>query len=292
MSSRAFVIGAAALTFLVGSTAHAQERPRVRRLAYDARVDFAVTLTGLVWYVTSEVLKGQLVPKKCRWCYRRADGSDALNGVDGSVRRALVWKDPRTPHSISNALAFGILPVTSIGLLNLAAVHDGASSQAPIDALLVAEASMLALDVNQMAKYAFARERPFVHFLPRAPEEVRKLTASPSDDNLSFFSGHTTGAFAVATSAGTIASMRGYRLAPVVWGTGVANALAVGYLRIAADKHYFSDVVVAAIFGTLIGAGIPLLFHRPEGDLEASRPSSTPAGTASAPASFSFSGTW
>ena len=295
-SHRLRLVVALLACFALARPAHAQERPNVRKLSYDVRVDFAVTLTGLVWYATSEFIKGSLVPEKCRWCYRRADGTDRLNLVDRSIRRRLMWKKPRTAAVISNILAFGVLPATSFGLTQLAALHDHASREIPIDGLLQAEATMLALDLNQMVKYAFARERPFVHFLPRAPEGVRALTASPSDDNLSFFSGHTTLAFALASSSGTIASLRNYRLAPMVWGSGLATAAAVGYLRIAADKHYFSDVVVAAIFGTAIGAGIPLLLHRPERDSSASGgasstngPSPNPSAT---PTTFSISGVW
>lgn len=283
-----FGASAALLVLLASSRAQAQERTKVKQLAYDVRVDTAVTLTGLVWYVSSDLLKGSLVPEKCRWCYRRKDGTDALNTVDRSVRHHLMWKHPHTAHVLSNILAFGALPAMSFGLTQIAALHDDAAREIPVDALLIAEATVLALDFNQIAKYAFARERPFVHFLPRAPEGVRQLTASPSDDNLSFFSGHTTGAFAVASSAGMVASLRGYRLAPVVWSTGLISAAAVAYLRIAADKHYFSDVMLGAVVGTVLGAGLPLLFHRPE---------TGPGPTSSArapltPGSISFSGTW
>ena len=55
--------------------------------------------------------------------------------------------------------------------------------------------------------------------------------------------------------------MRGYRLAPAIWGAGAALATVTGYLRIAADKHYFSDVLVGAVVGSAIGIGVPLLFH-------------------------------
>jgi membrane-associated phospholipid phosphatase len=74
----------------------------------------------------------------------------------------------------------------------------------------------------------------------------------------------------------------------VVWTSGFLTAAAVGYLRIAADKHYFSDVMLGAIVGTALGAGLPLLFHRPE-----SEPGPTSSARAPlSPASFSFSGTW
>jgi membrane-associated phospholipid phosphatase len=43
-------------------------------------------------------------------------------------------------------------------------------------------------------------------------------------------------------------------------------ATGVGYLRIAADKHYFSDVMTGAIVGSAIGIGVPLLFHSPRAE--------------------------
>ena len=50
-------------------------------------------------------------------------------------------------------------------------------------------------------------------------------------------------------SSGTIASLRGYSLAPLVWGSGALIALSTGYLRIAADKHYLSDVLTGLVIG-------------------------------------------
>ncbi|MEJ7727655.1 MAG: phosphatase PAP2 family protein [Polyangiaceae bacterium] len=259
----------------------------MRELAHDNRIDGAVTATGLLWLIASETLKPRLVPEKCRWCYRAADGADTLNGVDSAIRRNLVWKSPATANTVSSVIAFATEPASALGLLAVAGAYDGATDGFPLDALLTTEAVALAIDFNQVAKFALARERPFVHYLPRAPDGVRELTASPSDDNLSFFSGHTTLAFAIAASSGTIASLRGYRLAPVVWGAGVAQAVAVGYLRIGADKHYFSDVMTGAVVGSVVGVGVHLLFHaRSENTGQAS----AAAGAAPAPMTFKVGG--
>ena len=65
----------------------------------------------------------------------------------------------------------------------------------------------------------------------------------------------------------TVASMRGYRLAPLVWTAGILFGVGTGYTRIAADRHYFTDVIAGAGIGTVIGAGIPLLFHSPRSPL-------------------------
>jgi membrane-associated phospholipid phosphatase len=243
-----------------------------RELRYDTRIDVAVTSVGGVWWLTSEMMKADLVPEKCRWCYRAEDGKDLLNPYDGWVRKNIVWKSTETAATVSSVLGFFVEPASMMGLTALAEANEKAIGRFPVDALLITEATVLAGDVNQIAKFAFARERPFVHFLPRAPDAIRALTDSPSDDNLSFFSGHTTLAFAVATSAGMVNTLRGYRLAPLVWGAGMSMAVSVGYLRIAADKHYFSDVMTGAVVGSIIGVGIPLIFHSASSSSSAASP--------------------
>lgn len=251
-----------ALSVLVVLVASPDARAEgVRQLRYDARVDVAVTSVGGAAWIASELLKPNLVPATCRWCYRAEDGADLLNPADREVRTRLLWKSPETAGTISSVLGFLVEPAAMFGLTALSSANDRAIDGFPVDALLITEATVLAADLNQVVKFAFARERPFVHYLPRTPDGGRALTDNPPDDNLSFFSGHTTLAFAIATSAGTINSMRNYRLAPVVWGTGLGMAASVAYLRIAADKHYFSDVVTGAVAGTIIGIGVPLLFH-------------------------------
>ena len=81
-----------------------------------------------------------------------------------------------------------------------------------------------------------------------------------------------------------LASLRHYRLAPLVWGTGLGLATFTGYLRIAADKHYFTDVVVGAAFGSLVGFLVPYVFHRAD--------DSAPAMGAGRPALIGWSGTF
>jgi membrane-associated phospholipid phosphatase len=255
---RSTAIFAALAVMLSASRARADG---ARELRYDTRIDVAVTSVGGVWWLTSEMLKADLVPEKCRWCYRAEDGKDLLNPYDGWVRRRLVWKSTDTAAAVSSVLGFLVEPATMFGLTAVSEANERSVGRFPVDALLITEATVIAADINQVAKFAFARERPFVHYLPRAPDAIRALTDSPSDDNLSFFSGHTTLAFAVATSAGMVNTLRGYRLAPLVWGAGLTMAVSVGYLRIAADKHYFSDVMTGAIVGSIIGIGIPLIFH-------------------------------
>ncbi len=63
----------------------------------------------------------------------------------------------------------------------------------------------------------------------------------------------------MATSAGEVARRRGSPVAPLIYATGYAIAISTGYLRIAADKHYFTDVAVGAAVGTAVGFAVPAL---------------------------------
>ena len=243
-------IGLALAVWFPGAPAAAQTTVQTRQLHWDPALDVTVTVGGAAAWITSEILKGDLAPTRCRWC--------SADSVDTSVRGALIWRDTASADWISNLTGFILVPLASIGLNTLATAHEGVLGNAPLDALLITEAGVVAADVDQLAKMLFGRERPFVHVLP--PDQ-KPLTARPSDNNLSFFSGHATEAFALATASGTIGTMRGYRWAPLAWGVGGAFAATTAYLRIAADKHWLTDVVVGAIVGVGIGFAVPYFFH-------------------------------
>jgi membrane-associated phospholipid phosphatase len=156
---------------------------------------------------------------------------------------------------------------------------EGRIDETPANALLIMEASCTAAMLTQLVKFAVGRERPFVHYVS-AREKAR--TAKPSDNNVSFFSAHANFAFALATSSGTIAWLRGYRYAPLVFATTLPLAATIAYLRVAADRHYLTDVLTGAVIGTAAGFAIPYFFHRGE-------PAKGEA-TGLAPSSFSTSG--
>jgi len=242
---------------ILGTAAQARaDEPRP--LDVNPWVSGSITALGAAGWIGSELGKASLVPTQCRWCDRTADGRDTVPGIDERVRNGLRWNDVKTPATASDVIGFAGLPVLVFGGLAAASVHEGGWKRTPEDFLVVTEAVMLAADLNQLVKFSFARERPFVHALPDAQ---KSSTAVPADNNLSFYSGHTTLAFSLATSAATVATLRGYRWAPVLWAVGLPAAAFVGYLRIAADKHYFTDVMVGALLGSAFGVGIPML-HR------------------------------
>ena len=247
--------GLAALVLCIGARANADDEVSV-----DARVDVPVTAVGGAGWIASEIFKADIVPDRCRWCDRDDAGHDTLNGLDSTVRDAFKWDNTRTANAISNITGFGVAPVFALGGVTLGAALDHRIKDAPADALLVIESTVLAADLNQFVKFVAMRERPFVHALPPLDKPG---TAQPADNNVSFFSGHTTLVFSLAIGAGTVMSMRHRKLAPIVWATGLTVAATTAYLRIAADKHYFTDVLAGAGFGSLFGFAVPFFFHSP-----------------------------
>jgi membrane-associated phospholipid phosphatase len=230
-----------------------------QELRYDPRIDVPVTLGGAAAFAASEAAIHGADPAPCRWCDRDAAGRDTLNAVD-RVARGLRWSRPQLADVISDITGFVATPMIAGGADALAAAHDRRSDGIGTDLLVVAEAGVLAADLNQLAKLLALRERPDIHALTPDARRARPLDAG---DDLSFYSGHTTAAVSVAVAAGTVASLRGYRLAPLVWATALPPALVTGYLRIGADRHYFTDVLTGAATGVLIGVLVPRLFHSP-----------------------------
>jgi membrane-associated phospholipid phosphatase len=229
-------------------------RAQVHELRWNGPVDLAVTLVGGVFLLTTYALQPQIAPAHCGWC-----STDAL---DEDARHTLLWRDPRVANDVSNVTAFAFAPTAAFGLDALAASHDGARRGFGVDALLITEAAILALDVNELTKLVVARERPYVQTVPLDEHGQRRHT---DDDDVSFFSGHTTEVFALAASTGTVATMRGYRWAPIPWIAGGVLGVGTGYLRIAADKHWLTDVLVGMIVGVGIGIAVPAIFHSPQG---------------------------
>jgi membrane-associated phospholipid phosphatase len=218
------------------------------RLVVDFRWDLPVTLVLGLTYVTTEALGGRIAPSSCRWC----DGD--LNGLDTAGRR-LRWERRGAADTTSDVLAYGLAPAVNLGLVSFAAVRTGGWRQAAVDDLIILQAVAGSAVLVQGVKLAAARQRPYVRDLALgAPRS--------NEDNVSFPSAHTALAFSLAVASGTVATLRGYRLAPWIWGAGLALATVTGYLRMAADQHYASDVIVGALTGSLVGWLVPYLLHR------------------------------
>ncbi len=236
------------------------EAPRISKLKWSPAVDLPVTgALGVGWLVSEFAVKKQLAPTQCRLC--------GNNGLDDSFRTLFAPNVGPSGGSVADDASNVVWissAVLTLGLQNFLATRDGAIRNVPVDVLLVFEAVFAAMAINQLVKFAAARERPFVAQL--RPED-KPFTRSPADNNLSFYSGHATFTMSLAVATGTITYLRGYRLGWIIWAVGIPLSLAAGVLRIAADKHNFTDLLVGWLAGAGIGFGVPWLFHNVENPL-------------------------
>ncbi|MFH1653369.1 MAG: phosphatase PAP2 family protein [Pseudomonadota bacterium] len=218
-------------------------------LRYKLDLDLAVTATASAAWLVTDLLKDDIASSSCKWC--------GVNSFDSWGHKNLKWSNTGASDTLSAITAIGLSPLIAFGMDAFAANREGRISNFPVDALVISEAAAVSLLLCQIVKFSVGRQRPDAHY---------DSTLTSPKHNTSFYSGHTSLAFALAVSSGTVATMREYKLAPLIWGAGLAVAATTGYLRIAADKHYITDVIGGALIGSAIGFGIPYLFHRPKPD--------------------------
>lgn len=221
-------------------------------LQFSMTEDLSITAAAAAVWGAELLLKSEFAPLTCKWCDRNPDGTDSLNGLDKWGKR-LIWDSRSTADSASTAIVLA-LPFGIAGVDWLMANASGDQRATLEDLVMIAQATAISGAINEGVKDIAGRQRPYAHY--------GVSSGSPSrDDNLSFYSGHSNVAFVLVTSAGTIAEMRGYPYAWTIWAVGMPLAGLTAYFRVAAAKHYLTDVIAGALVGGAIGAGVPLLFH-------------------------------
>jgi membrane-associated phospholipid phosphatase len=219
---------------------------------YSKKIELPVTGVLLGFWFSGELFKDDLAPDQCRWCTK--------NSFDDGIRSGIVWSESNknTAHHLSN-FSLGAIPL--LGLSALAFLdskfeipNSDKFSGFMNASLIVFEAAAISMALNQAVKLMVARERPYARSLADGGKDNY-------DSRLSFYSGHTSTAFVLAVSTATLLDMKGSKYAPYVWGANLLLASLVGYFRIAADKHYFTDVITGAIIGAAIGYLVPKYLH-------------------------------
>jgi hypothetical protein len=253
---------------LVPAGVHAQDTTSAG-LEYRASLEVPLTLAGVAGTLGPRLLTDETKTWSCKWCDRDEHGRDTLNGLDAAVRRQWRWSDREKAHKWSNVtLGLSLVAPTAAFAAGRGGFEDGFGGEM----LVVLEAAALNMAVTQGTKYLFRRERPWAHFDDPAwgPHKGSRESV------LSFVSGHSSLAFALAVSTGSLASLRGDPGKEWVWATGLMCAAATAYLRVAADRHYFTDVLAGAAIGAAVGWAVPrLVDRRPEelGEAAVVRPS-------------------
>ena len=210
---------------------------------------FHLSLTAgltLAYVATETLFKSTFAADHCRWCNPGA--------VDNSVRNTVVWKNRDRANFLGSLDAYVVAPAVGFGLL-IASDHKASWSRIIDDVVPVAETIVVSELLTQVVKFTVGRSRPYAHY----GDAMTKVT---TDDNASFISGHSVLGFAITASAGLVCHHRHYWTEPYVWGIGIALSLSTEYLRMAADKHYLTDVLAGGAFGLATGLLVPRLMFR------------------------------
>lgn len=233
---------------------HAEEKYPV--LHFQPSFDIPVVIGTGIAVGALTLFEENLSPSHCRWCDRKSDGASNLNGLDSASRNQLLWSNHNLANNISHVTGFILTPAFTLGTHAWLNWKQGDMKSFYEDSAVISEATLIAGLVGQIVQFSVGRERPDAHF-----SNVRTDRAA---QNTSFYSGHSTIAFALATSSGTVATLRHREEAPWIWAGGLALAGFTSYLRLAADRHYLTDVLVGSVAGSVIGFTIPYFFHSPE----------------------------
>lgn len=216
------------------------------RLTLNLPAQAAATGGMLLLSGLSQLETKRLAAPACRWCEQPQ--------VDLWARRELRWNDVKTAGTISDVLAVAISAGAAL-TLGLSARADGAGTrEVSEDLLVVTEAASVAVLLTQTSKLATGRLRPDAW--------AGGGTTTP-DGRMAFWGGHSAFAFSVAAGATQVARLRGREGWKWLAVVSFAGAAATGWLRVSADRHWLTDVVVGSGVGTAVGLAVPLLVLRP-----------------------------
>lgn len=129
--------------------------------------------------------------------------------------------------------------------------HGGAARRPFLeDALILSQAYLWNSGLNLHVRAARVHPRPFVYG-SRAPEAERLKGEAAGG----FYSGHASAAFLGAVYVSTVYPLRHpeFEHRAWLWTGSLAAATATAGLRVAAGKHFPSDVVAGAAIGSLVG---------------------------------------
>jgi membrane-associated phospholipid phosphatase len=249
-------------TFFRADPAGAQTEARPRRIVFDQRFrpfEWPDALqTGLTLGAYAYLEFGIDYPAEARW------QKPIL--FDAAARDALVAETPQgrnTAAVVSDITWYVPMFLPWVESIALPLFTDDWNWYAAwqLNALNAQAVSVVALLTRAGHKF-IARERP----------DVDPCTADPSYDNTcfggsfaSFPSGHSSAAMVgagLSCAHHTYLPLLGGGTADVaVCVAGSALGVVNGVSRLAADRHYASDVVVGLVLGWGVGFGMPVLLH-------------------------------
>lgn len=161
--------------------------------------------------------------------------------------------------SPSAARISDITLLSTVGLVGLTGLPTLRQKKWFTVPLMYAETMLLTIGVQDLVKVTTLRMRPFVYNAQAPLSEKIDI-----DARRSFFSGHSAVSFGSAVFASTVFGhyFPVSKLKPFVWVGSLALATTTGVLRYEAGKHFPSDILVGAAFGSAVGWLVPHLHQR------------------------------
>ena len=227
---------------LVVSLTLAQSGPATSVYRISFAVDVPVTAGAFLASGLAYAYSAQLIHPRCP-CNR-----DKVNGFD------------RPAIGNSSALAGTMSDITVIAALLVPLVFDAVDLglHRPFFEDAVVFAETIAVNVGLAATVKFIVQRP----LPLTYAGDPDLLNSPGGYR-SFYSEHTSLTFAALSAASMTIRLRyGEQVWPWIVTGLVGSSVAIE--RVAAGRHFPTDVIVGAVVGTATGIGVPWLHARGE----------------------------
>jgi len=185
------------------------------------------------------------------------------SGINWGIDRDAIGNPSTSAKTMSDVAAMATLAGAPVlALLTQPGVHGfGNVVRRPF--VLYGESVLLAQAITQVVKPAVSRPRPFT-YLPAAERPSSSGYDVTSDHAfLSMPSGHAATTFAAASYAATDNLVSrpdaGSTEHVAVAAVGGFLAGATAELRVKADQHFPSDILVGGLIGTVSGVSIPLL---------------------------------
>ncbi len=192
------------------------------------------------------------------WCGLECDVND-VNAFD----RATMSDGSQTAGDISDYVMFSFIPLTFVFDaidVGVSKPHDGWRGFG-VDLLVLLETMAVTLGINGLVAMVVRRPRPYVYDKSDSDDFRTEGEAA-----MSFYSGHTSLVFALATAYSRLFMLR-HPASPLIapiWIFTYAAAGTVGALRVVSSAHFLSDMLVGVVTGVGFGLLVPWLHELPD----------------------------
>ena len=221
---------------------------------YELRLDVdiaAVVLGGALWGGTN-FIGSSVPPSYCGTSTTQPCNPKTLNAFD----RLALGHSSQAARTAANIIEFVPVLYLAIDIGDVGLKHWKTYLT---DLWVFAEVLGWNGGIQDVVRRAVRRPRPFMYTPGLYPSE----RDSP-DAGMSFYSGHTSFAFAIATTAAYTFQLRHphWWVRWLVWPGLMLVASVEPFLRVWSGDHFPTDVITGAVIGSAIGLLIPALHRR------------------------------